>query len=310
MSDQPKQIGCSNAVPRGPGFPIAGADDLNTILLLLRRASGIDFSGYKLAMVTWRIQYRMTLHNIETLAGYIRYLQTSAAELGALCQNLLIDVTKFFRDPEVFAALKELVFPQVAQAITAETPIRVWVPGCASGEEAYSIAICLEEVLRERAATAPFRLFATDINEVALAKARAGIYPDSIAQDVSAERLQQFFTRTEVGYRVSKGLRARCIFARQDVTRDPPISRLDLLSCRNLLIYLNAAQQQQLIAHFQFALKPGGFLVLGTSETIGAAGGLFSLADRKNKIYARKSTPVRPRLGVSSDMLADNFTET
>jgi len=292
-------------LPADEALP-AGADDLNTIFFLLRSASGIDFSGYKPATITRRLKRRMALHKIEKLASYIRYLQSTPTELDALYQDLLIDVTQFFRDPEVFAALKEVVFPRLAQSTSPETPIRVWVPGCASGEEAYSIAICLVEFFGERTSSPPFQLFATDINEAALVKARAGVYPDTIAQDVSPERLRRFFTRTETGYRVSKPIRDLCLFARQDVTRDPPFSRLDLLSCRNLLIYLNAALHKRLIALFHFALKPNGLLVLGTSETIGAAGDLFSLADRKHKIYARKSTPVRPQFDNSPGLLGDD----
>jgi two-component system CheB/CheR fusion protein len=308
------RIGQSPALVRAQALPAdetppAGAGELNAIFSLLRRASGIDFSGYKPATVTRRIKRRMLLHQIEKLAGYIRYLQTNAAEIDALYQDLLIDVTQFFRDPEVFEALKARVLPRLTENRTAETPVRVWVPGCATGEEAYSIAICLLEFFSERGSIPSVQLFATDINEAALVKARAGIYPDSIAQDVSAERLRQFFTRTEAGYRISKPVRDLCVFTRQDVTHDPPFSRLDLLSCRNLLIYLNAALQKRLIGLFHFALKPGGFLVLGTSETIGAAGDLFSLADRKHKIYARKSTPSRLRLDFPPGMPSDNDTE-
>jgi two-component system, chemotaxis family, CheB/CheR fusion protein len=287
----------------------AGTDDLNTIFFLLRRASGIDFSNYKPATITRRIKRRMALHQIEKLAGYVRYLQTTPAELDALYQDLLIDVTGFFRDPEVFAALKEVVFPRLALSTNPETPIRVWVPGCASGEEAYSIAICLLEFFGERASTPPVQMFATDINEAALVTARAGVYPERIAQDVSGERLRRFFTRTETGYQISKPIRDLCVFARQDVTRDPPFSRLDLISCRNLLIYLNVALQKRLIALFHFALKPSGSLVLGTSETIGAASDLFSLADHKHKIYVRKSTPLRLKLDFSSGLLGDDLAE-
>jgi two-component system CheB/CheR fusion protein len=197
----------------------ADADDLNTIFALLRNATRIDFSGYKPATVTRRIKRRMALHQIEKLAGYSRFLQTNAAELDTLCQDLLIDVTRFFRDPAVFEALKAVVFPRLAQTITPEMPIRVWVPGCASGEEAYSIAICLVEFFSERAATPPIQLFATDINEAALVKARAGIYSDSIAQDVSAERLRRFFTRTEAGYRISKPIRGLCVSSLDTTSR-------------------------------------------------------------------------------------------
>jgi two-component system CheB/CheR fusion protein len=283
----------------------AGADDLNTIFFLLRRATRIDFSGYKPATVMRRIKRRMVLHQIESLARYVRYLQTNAAEIDTLYQDLLIDVTQFFRDPPVFEALKAIVFPHLAQTIAPETPLRVWTPGCATGEEAYSIAICLLEFFGEHGPTPPMQMFATDINDVALVKARAGVYPDSIAQDVSPERLRRFFTRTEEGYRISKQIRDMCVFTRQDVTRDPPFSRLDLLSCRNLLIYLTAALQKRLIGLFHFALKPDGFLVLGASETIGAASDLFGLVDRKHKIYARKSTAGRPQFDFSPSLLGN-----
>ena len=296
-------------LPADDALP-ADADDLNTIFFLLRSASGIDFSGYKPATITRRVKRRMALHKIEKLAGYVRYLQTTPAELDALYQDLLIDVTAFFRDPEVFAALKEGVFPRLALSTNPETPIRVWVPGCATGEEAYSIAICLLEFLGERASTRP----CPDVRAPTSARRRSrkpgpASIPTVSPQDVSAERLRRFFASTAEGYRISKPIRDLCVFARQDVTRDPPFSRLDLLSCRNLLIYLNAALQKRLITLFHFALKPGSFLVLGTSETIGAAGDLFRLVDRKHKIYARKSTPVRLRLDLSSGMLGYDHTE-
>jgi len=298
------RIGGNPALRPGASAPARPAtaedgDGMSTIFSLLRGAHGIDFSSYKPATIERRIKRRMVLQRIERLDAYVRYLRANASERDALYQDLLIDVTRFFRDQEVFDALKRDVFPRLDQGNAPDAPIRVWVPGCATGEEAYSIAICLMEFFGEHTETRALQVFATDVNETALATARAGAYPEGIAHDVSPERLRRFFTRTEEGYRISKTIRNLCVFARQDITHEPPFSQLDLISCRNLLIYLSAPVQQRLIPVFHFALKPGGFLVLGTSETIGAAGDLFSLEDRKRKIHARKSTPIRLHIDVT-----------
>lgn len=273
--------------------PPEGGNNLNKIFFLLRRAHKVDFSYYKQATIRRRIKRRMILQRIEKLEDYVRFLQISSSELDALYQDLLIDVTSFFRDPDAFAALSQVVFPQILQNNGADSPIRIWVPACATGEEVYSIAICLQEFFDERRIARTFQIFATDVNEVALAKARIGVYPETIADFISPEHLRRYFTRAENGYRISKLIRDMCIFARQDLTCDPPFLRLDLISCRNLLIYLNSSLQKRLMPLFHFALKPNSFLFLGVSETIGSASDLFSLVDRKYKVYLRKPTALR-----------------
>jgi two-component system CheB/CheR fusion protein len=238
----------------------------------------------------------MVLQKLESIDHYVRYLQESPGELEALFEDMLINVTGFFRDPGLFDVLKNKVFPRIVQGKPVERAIRVWVPGCSTGEEPYSIAIALLEFLAEQEIQSPIQVFATDVSELALEKARAGRFPESIAADVSPERLRRFFAGSEQGYQITKTVRDMCVFAKQNVTKDPPFSQLDLLSCRNLLIYLGPVLQERIIPAFHYALKPTGFLMLGTSETIGGFSDLFSLTERKYKIYTKK--PVTPRLPV------------
>jgi two-component system CheB/CheR fusion protein len=266
-----------------------GQDDLNKLFILLRTATGVDFSYYKHSTIKRRIKRRMVLHQIERLAHYVTYLRENPAEVRALYDDILISVTSFFRDPEAFEGLKTSVFPNLLKHQAHGTPIRVWVPGCSTGEEAYSIAICLIESLGDLASDTMFQIFATDISNVALERARVGIYPEAIALDITPERLKRFFVKVDRGYQISKTIRDMCVFARQNLVKDPPFSKLDLISCRNVLIYLGSVLQKKIIPLFHFALKPGGFLMLGTSETIGAFSDLFAPVDRKNKIYSKKS---------------------
>lgn len=263
-------------------------EDLNKVFILLRSATGVDFSFYKPTTLKRRIARRMMLHKVESLANYIRFLKQTPGEVDALYQDLLINVTNFFREPEVFEALKKKIFPRLLKDRPARTPIRVWVPGCSTGEEAYSLAIALLEFLGARGASVPVQIFATDISEPAIDKARAGIYPAGIAADVSAARLRRFFAKHNGGFQISKAVRDVCVFARQDVTKDPPFSKLDLISCRNLLIYFGPALQKRVIPTFHYSLKPDGLLLLGNSETIGGFADLFALADRQHKLYTRK----------------------
>ena len=232
----------------------------------------------------------MAVHQIETMDGYVKYLQQTPAEVDALFRDLLIGVTSFFRDPEAFQALEEQVIPKLFAGKPAGGVIRVWSPGCSTGEEAYSLAILLAE--RQEALKQSFKVqvFATDIDSQAIATARAGLYPASIAADISPERLARFFTAEPDGsaYRIHKGIRDMLVFSEQDVIKDPPFSKLDLISCRNLLIYMGAELQKKLIPLFHYALNPGGFLFLGTSETVGEFGDLFAVLDRKSKLYRRK----------------------
>jgi two-component system CheB/CheR fusion protein len=248
---------------------------INQILLQLRSATGHDFSLYKKSTIGRRIERRMVQHDIDDLAVYARFLKENPAEIQALFKELLINVTSFFRDPEAFEALKHNILPPMLAAKQAGSVVRVWVAGCASGEEAYSIAMVLQELLDEhKSAPAPtwdFQIFATDIDDDAIATARAGRYPPNIAQDVTPERLRQFFVKDadeRAGFKVKKALREKVVFAVHSVIKDPPFTRLDLLSCRNLLIYLQGEQQDRLMPGFHYALNAGGVLFLSTSESI------------------------------------------
>ncbi len=258
------------------------------ILSLLRTTTGVDFSNYKINTIMRRILRRMALHKIERVDQYVQYLEDNPGSVQHLYQDLLIKVTSFFRDPETFEALKTEIFPKILEQQQNGTGIRVWVPGCATGEEAYSLAIALFEFLGERVNQFRPQIFATDISETALETARQGIYVENIALDVSAVRLERFYTKVDQGYQISKFVRDVCIFARQDLTRDPPFSRLDLISCRNMLIYLGQPLQKKVFPVFHYALKPHGYLVLGTSENISNFSELFRLIDRKHKIFVRK----------------------
>src|SRR6185503_5020914 len=206
--------------------------------------------------------------------------------------DLLIHVTRFFREPESFDAITKHVLPKIMQTLRDEHSIRVWVPGCSTGEEAYSIAMVVLEYLHGARAAAPVQVFATDISDTAIDHARGGFYPPSIVSDVSPERLRRFFTKVDGGYRIIKAVRDACIFARQDLTRDPPFSKLDLILCRNVLIYLGSELQKRVMNVFHYALKPTGFLVLGAAETIGSHANLFGVADKKRRIHQKKLVSV------------------
>jgi two-component system, chemotaxis family, CheB/CheR fusion protein len=258
---------------------------LRRILMLLRTSTGHDFSLYKESPIGRRIERRMSQHDIEDTEIYARYLQAHPAEGAALFGELLINVTSFFRDPEAFASLKQDVLPKLLAGRSDGFLFRAWVAGCASGEEAYSIAILLREYMEETGQDFGVKLYATDIDESAVAQARAGKYPPNIVQDVEPGRLQRYFLKDETGYRVKKEIRELVVFAVQSVIKDPPFGKLDLLSCRNLMIYLKPELQDRLLPAFHFALKPGGVLFLSTSETIGRHTDLFTPISRKWKLY-------------------------
>jgi two-component system CheB/CheR fusion protein len=273
--------------------PASGADEINDIFRLLHNATGVDFTLYKRSTVQRRVQRRMAMRHSASVADYARDLAAEHAEVIALYQDLLIHVTSFFRDPESFEALKQVVFPKILPQRGTKEPIRIWVPGCATGEEVYSVAIALLEAAAEMASNLQVQIFGTDLNETVIERARAGVYPENIAIDVSPERLRRFFVKTDGQYQISRTVRDMCIFAQQNVARDPPFSRMDLISCRNLLIYLEPGLQQRLIPVFHYALKPGGFLMLGAAETLGPATDLFTVVDSKNKIYTKVASPLR-----------------
>ncbi len=280
----------ADGTPRKSVPPTPQAEEeLQRIFVLLRTHTGHDFSQYKQNTIRRRIERRMGVHQIELLHGYIRYLEESPTEVEALFDDLLIGVTNFFRDPEAFEALETQVITRLLTDRTPDSVIRVWVPGCSTGEEAYSIAILLRENIDALEQRFKVQVFATDIDTRAVEAARAGVYPASVAQDIPAERLDRYFTRLDEGhYRVNKSIRDLLIFSEQDLAKDPPFSKLDLISCRNLLIYMGPALQHRLIPLFHYALNRGGFLFLGLSEAIGEFGELFSVTDRAAKLYQRK----------------------
>jgi two-component system CheB/CheR fusion protein len=263
---------------------------LKKIFVLLRAQTGHDFSQYKPSTINRRVERRMAVHQVDALDSYVRFLQQTPAEVEALFRDLLIGVTHFFRDPEAFQVLEEQVIPRLFEDKPAGSAVRIWCAGCSTGEEAYSIAMLLQERMTLLQQHFTVQLFATDMDSRAIATARAGLYPANIAADVSPERLARFFSAESDGgaYRVHKGLRDMLVFSEHDLIKDPPFSRLDLVTCRNLLIYLNASLQKKLIPLFHYALRPGGVLFLGTSEGVGDFSESFAVLDRKAKIYQRK----------------------
>ncbi|MBW8313178.1 MAG: PAS domain-containing protein [Rhizobium sp.] len=271
---------------------------LKKIFVLLRAQTGHDFSQYKPSTINRRVERRMAVHQIDALEAYVRFLQQTPAEVEALFRDLLIGVTSFFRDPDAFKVLEEQVIPKLFEDKPAGSTIRAWCAGCSTGEEAYSVAILLQEYMEKTHQHQAVQLFATDIDSRAIATARAGLYPASVAADLSAERLARFFSPESDGsaYRVHKGLRDMLVFSEHDLIKDPPFSRLDLVTCRNVLIYMNAALQRKVIPLFHYALRPGGVLFLGSSEGVGELGDAFAVIDRKAKLFQRKETvPARDR---------------
>lgn len=277
-----------------------GTEDLREVLHMLRTASTIDFCLYKVDTVRRRVARRMALHKIENLTQYASYLRQNPAEVQALCQDVLIHVTSFFRDPEAFAALQSTVFPKLVSSKPKGEPVRIWVPGCATGEEAYSIAIALLEFLGNRADDGQCQVFATDVSSAAIDKARLGVYSEAEVSGVSPQRLDRFFVKVGASYQISKQVRDLCVFASHNLGKDPPFSRLDLVSCRNVLIYLGPVLQRRVLSIFHFALRSNGFLLLGKAESLGQCAHLFTPADRKRKIYLRNPVPTAPLLDLAT----------
>jgi two-component system CheB/CheR fusion protein len=255
---------------------------LAEIVARLKRSTGLDLSHYKRPTLLRRIKRRMAMKHAATMTEYAALLETDSEESTMLLADVLVRVTSFFRDPEMFEALKVEAFPSIVARIKSDTPIRVWVPGCATGQEAYSIAIVLLEYLEASGSVAQVQIFASDLRDGDLAVARRGVYPAEIAAEMSPERLARFFPPVEDGYQVTKSLRDMCVFARHDITADPPFARLDLVSCRNLLIYLDNTLQRRVIGTLHYALVPEGCLVLGDSESTSAAPGLFRRTEHKS----------------------------
>lgn len=272
--------------------PVDVTNWIQRILVLLRSATGHDFSAYKHSTIRRRVERRMAVHQIERIEQYVQYLRQNEAELHALFRELLIGVTSFFRDPQAFQSLMENAIKPIVANCAPGSSIRVWTPACSTGEEAYSIAILLLEEMERIGRQFTTQVFATDIDQVAIEKARQGLYPANIAADVSPERLGRFFTQEgKDSYRVKKAVRDMVIFAEQDVIKDPPFSKIDLISCRNLLIYMEAELQRKVVPLFHYALAPGGFLFLGNAESVGEFTNLFETLDHKWKLYKRKESP-------------------
>ena len=269
---------------------------LEKAVVLLRAHTGHDFSLYKRNTLYRRIERRMGIHQIHKMAGYVRYLQENSQELDLLFKELLIGVTNFFRDPAAWEQLRKEAIPKLLANRSPGHTLRAWVPGCSTGEEAYSLAIVFKEAVEQAKSKGNFALqiFATDLDRDAIDKARRGFFPENIAADVSPERLRRFFAKEDHGYRVCKEIREMVIFAPQNLIMDPPFTKLDILSCRNLLIYLTAEVQKKLIPLFHFSLSPGGILLLGSAETIGGGTHLFAPLNGKFRIYQRVESSVRP----------------
>ena len=261
---------------------------LRKILALIRSRTGHDFSLYKKTTLNRRIEKRMNVHNVDEVTAYLRYLQEHPDEVQLLFKDLVIGVTQFFRDSEAFEVLRHKIIPKYLEHKPEGYAFRAWVPGCGTGEEAFSIAIVLMECIEEMKCDIKVQIFGTDIDEDAISHARGGVYSSNIAADVNAERLRRFFTKEDSNYRVKKEIREMVVFAVQDIVTDPPFTKLDLLSCRNLLIYLEPDLQNRLLPLFHYSLKPEGALFLGTSETIGKFVDLFEVSDKKWKFFKSK----------------------
>ena len=274
--------------------PQAGPEkDLTAVLDQLHKSSGVDFSQYKPNTIHRRTLRRMVILKLDSLNKYAQHLKEHPEEAKKLFDDVLIPVTSFFRDFEAFEALKTQVYPAIVKDKSKKNAIRMWAPGCSTGEETYSLAMTLLEFLGDKAPSFQVQIFGTDLNEKGIEKARTGLYRESIAEEISPERMSRFFLKVEGGYRVNKAVRDMCIFARQNLASDPPFSQMDLVACRNLLIYIQPALQKKIIPILHYALKPSGFLVLGSSESLSAFPDLFSIVDKKHKIFSKKPAASR-----------------
>jgi two-component system CheB/CheR fusion protein len=271
------------------GEPAGDGTTLHRLLLLLRNHTGVDFAQYKQPTILRRLNRRMVVRRSESVEQYLELLKKESEEIEALFDDLLISVTDFFRDPDVFEAAKRVAFPPLIRDSKHPHAIRAWIPGCSSGEEVYSVAIALVEFLESADLEYTIQMFGTDLSDSAIKRARAGIYDEVSVANVSPERLRRFFVRTESGYAISRRIREMCVFSRHNVAKDPPLSRMNLISCRNLLIYFAPSVQRRIIATFGYALQAGGCLILGSSETLGPLSGYFLTLDGPHKIYCRKA---------------------
>ena len=290
----------TQAFGKKPKLETRAEEAMKKIFNLLRSQTGHDFSHYKQNTITRRTERRMAIKNFESVGEYVRYLEQKPAEVDALFHDLLIGVTNFFRNPAAFETLRKKVIPDLFTGNHPDSAIRVWVPGCSTGEEAYSIGILLKEQMEMMNQIFQVQIFATDIDSQAIERARSGVYPPIISVDISPERLERFFIPGSDGnYRIQKSIRDMIVFSEHDIIKDPPFFKLDLISCRNVLIYMDGELQKKLIPLFHYALNPGGFLFLGPSETVSKFEDLFDTVDRKSKLYRKKDVssgrfPIRP----------------
>ncbi|HTF16733.1 MAG TPA: chemotaxis protein CheB [Chryseolinea sp.] len=273
----------------GEGESDLPSKELEAVIELLKKAADVDFRHYKPNTVKRRIMRRMLLHKLHSLQDYTQYIKQHSGEIQALLQDLLINVTSFFRDPDTLEYLKKAILPKLLKGKTNADPLRIWIPACSTGEEVYSLAIIINEIVADKSLSVPVQIFASDLSEPAISKARIGLYSRSDVAEVSSRRLQRYFTKIDGSYRINKSIRDGCVFAPHNVLSDPPFSRLDLVSCCNLMIYLSPILQKKLLATFHYALKSNGYLVLGKSETPGGSASLFSQVEKKFKVFAKKS---------------------
>ena len=288
--------------------PQQDSEVFKQILTVLRVRRGVDFTYYKQSTLKRRIIRRMALNKVERPVDYLNFLREKKSEQDALYNDMLISVTHFFRDPPSFELLCNTLLPAIVNKKSDGDPLRIWIAGCATGEEAYSMAICLQEQLGDKAAAMKIQIFATDISEIAIAKARMGIYRQTELDGISSSRLQQFFTKIDGGYQVNKVIRDMCVFAHHNLLKDPPFSKIDLVSCRNVLIYLEAVLQKRALTTFHYSLSEDGFLMLGKSETIGNNTDIFTAINGPEKMYVRKG-PLGRFMNVASDGRERTFRE-
>ncbi len=287
--------------PDQPGALIAEENQLDKLLTLLRRETGVDFSFYKPSTILRRIERRMGIAQLITVEEYVRHLDQSPPEVKALYKDLLISVTKFFRDPEAFEVLRKKVIPEIFTQASADQPIRVWVAGCATGEEAYSVAMLCADYLEDSKKNADVKIFATDLDKEALDYAGRGVYPESIVVDLPDEKLRRHFLKEGNNYHVQRSIRQMVVFAAHNILSDPPFAKISLVTCRNLLIYLQPVLQQRVLTSFSFALYPKGYLLLGSSETIGDLTGSFETVSLRHKIFCHRGDS-KPALSEGVDL--------
>ncbi|MEO7356041.1 MAG: CheR family methyltransferase [Ignavibacteria bacterium] len=277
-------------------------EHVSKILNMLKIRKNVDFKLYKPTTVRRRILRRMLMNKIYLIKDYVKFFTGNFEEIDALCADILINVTSFFRDPEMYLSLKKNVFPKILKKKKPGDSIRIWVTACSTGEEAYSMAIALIEFLGKKLPLYKIQIFSTDLSDIGIQKARKGVYPLDISNDVSPERLRKFFVKVNDRYQINKNIRELCVFARQNLVQDPPFSKIDLISCRNVLIYLGPGLQSKVIPTFHYALESGGFLVLGTAETVGAYKQYFEVIDKKNRIYLKNSALLKNGLSFNKNI--------